>query len=341
MDFNVIGVGTRTFLNIFGGYYTRILPAVSRCLAHWNRRADAIASPELRLQAKASLRTKRFHCEGGSFYAALVLDPDKEHVNEVIRAIVSLQTISDYLDNLCDRMGSTDGQHFRQLHLSMSDAVRPQVGIRDYYRYSAHKEDSSYLRELVSTCQQTLGRLPLYSQVQEDVFHYVSLYSNLQVYKHLARHLREQRCRAWFEEHRSYYPEIQWQEFCAASGSTLLPFALFALATRKTLAREYVDCLRAAYFPWVCGLHILLDYYIDQQEDRDHGDLNFVSYYSSDAEAEQRTRFFLLRALRETWLLPDRHFHRLIVRGLVWFYLTRGRSTVARWRLIGTALAHR
>jgi len=336
----VIGAGLRTFLNAFGCYYTRILPAVSRCLAHWNRRADAIASLELRLQAKASLRSKRFHCEGGSFYAALVSDPDKEHVNEVIRAIVTLQTISDYLDNLCDRMGSTDGQDFRQLHLSMSDAVRPQAGIRDYYRYNAHKEDSGYLNELVSTCQQTLGRLPLYRQVQEDVLHSVRLYSNLQVYKHLARHLREQRCRGWFEEHRRHYAEIQWQEFCAATGSTLLPFALFALATRKTLAREYVERLRAAYLPWVCGLHILLDYYIDQQEDRDHGDLNFVSYYSSGAEAEQRIRFFLLRALRETWLLPDRHFHRLIVRGLVWFYLARGWPTAARWRLIRTALAH-
>lgn len=335
-----MGPALRTFLNTFRRHYTQTLPAVSGCVAHWSRRADAIPSPELRLQAKASLRSKRFHCEGGSFYAALVSEHEKESFHEVIRTIVALQTISDYLDNLCDRMASTDGQDFRQLHLSMSDAVEPQAGVRDYYRYNPYKEDSGYLEQLVRTCQETLRRLPLYRQVQDDVLYYVRLYSDLQVYKHLARDHREQRCRGWFEQHRRNYPEIQWQEFCAATGSTLLPFALFSLATRQRLAREEVQRLREAYFPWVCGLHILLDYYIDQQEDSDHGDLNFISYYSDGVEAEQRLRFFLLRALRETDFLPDRHFHRLVVRGLVWFYLKRGRPTAAKWRLIRTALAH-
>jgi tetraprenyl-beta-curcumene synthase len=47
--------------------------------------------------------------------------------------VVALQTISDYLDNLCDRRGSPTGR-FRQLHLAMTDALDPAGETHDYYR---------------------------------------------------------------------------------------------------------------------------------------------------------------------------------------------------------------
>ena len=38
-----------------------------------------------------------------------------------------------------------------------------------------------------------------------------------------------------------------------------------------------------AYFPGVSAIHILLDYFIDQAEDREHGELNFMACYPSPA----------------------------------------------------------
>ena len=40
-----------------------------------------------------------------------------------IKFIVAYQTISDYLDNLCDRSSSLDPQDFAALHESMGDAL--------------------------------------------------------------------------------------------------------------------------------------------------------------------------------------------------------------------------
>lgn len=62
------------------------------------------SNDELHNQAIASIEHKTFHCEGGGILALLA----NEHREDCIRFIVAYQTISDYLDNLCDRSTSLD-----------------------------------------------------------------------------------------------------------------------------------------------------------------------------------------------------------------------------------------
>ena len=76
-----------------------LLRDVNAELGRWEDRAQAVPSPELRLQALESIRHKRFHCEGGAAYA-LAAGPARDRC---LRFIIALQTISDYLDNLSDR----------------------------------------------------------------------------------------------------------------------------------------------------------------------------------------------------------------------------------------------
>src|SRR5664280_798366 len=90
-------------------------PCVHAHLRHWTERARAIPSPELRTQALASIADKTFHCEGGGIYGLLA----GQRYREAVRFIVAYQTISDYLDNLCDRSTSLDPDDFRALHASM------------------------------------------------------------------------------------------------------------------------------------------------------------------------------------------------------------------------------
>lgn len=56
---------------------------------------------------------------------------------DLVPLIVAFQTISDYLDNLCDRSDSLHCDDFRQLHLAMADALSPGMPKADYYRYSS------------------------------------------------------------------------------------------------------------------------------------------------------------------------------------------------------------
>jgi tetraprenyl-beta-curcumene synthase len=301
--------------------FARVLPLSSRELRAWRERAGEIPDPELRGQALASLELKRFHSDGGSVFATGA-PPGAEREN-LVRLIVAFQTISDYLDNLCDRSTSLDPEDFRRLHRAMTDAVDPSAPPPGhYYEHHPQQDDAGYLDALVGTCQQAIGQLPGYGAVAPPARELVGLYCDLQVHKHVRVEDRVPRLTEWFGAHRELGPELEWWEFSAATGSTLGVFALFCAALDEAVPAETVQRIRAAYFPWVGGLHILLDYLIDQDEDRDGGDLNFVAQYPSRERAEQRIEMLARRALAEVERLPAARFHRLVIQGLVGMYLS-------------------
>lgn len=298
--------------------YRYILPEVKDQLHIWRETAERIPDTELKTQALASIATKQFHCEGGAVYAAANLP--QRHV--LIPLIVAFQTISDYLDNLCDRSTSLDPRDFRQLHQSMLDAVDPDAPTHDYYEYHQETDDGGYLLQLVTMCQSWIKLLPAYRLVAEEVRQLVSLYCDLQVYKHIALDQREQALLDWWDEQKQAYPQLKWNEFAAATGSTLGVFMFFLAATDRALTISTVQAIREAYFPYVCGLHILLDYLIDQEEDIAGGDLNFCSYYENKDFAVHRMAQIVIKAREKVALLEAPSFHRMIIEGLIALYLT-------------------
>lgn len=295
-----------------------LMPAVRRELEGWRRLAERIPDPELRAQALASIEKKRFHCLGGGVFA---LYPNSDF-NSAVRFIVAFQTISDYLDNLCDRAGVLDEDAFMQLHLAMADALDPGMPMRDYYLLYPHKNDGGYLTGLVQACREQVEKLPRYETVAQAMRRMVSLYSHLQAHKHIRPDLREGRLEAWAEPLAREYPGISVWEFCAATGSTLAVFLLFTAARDGGFGEREADALLDAYFPWVCALHILLDYFIDAEEDRVGGDFNFTAYYGDAAECADRLSFLTERAMRACAGLKYAGFHRTVVRGLLAMYLS-------------------
>ena len=298
--------------------YRHVLPDVARELDRWTADASAIPDAELRTQAIASLSTKRFHCEGGSVYA--LVRPDRR--DALIPLIVALQTISDYLDNLCDRSTSMDAGDFRQLHLAMHDAVDPARPIADYYALRAERDDGGYLRRLVETCRTRVARLPSYEAVKPYVAELVGLYCDLQVHKHIRLEAREPALTGWWAAHRDKCPELGWNEFAAATGSTLGMFYLFAVGAGEGVSDDDARRARDAYFPYVCGLHILLDYLIDMEEDRIGGDLNFCEYFEDARRTAERIEWIAGRARERVRGIGDRRFHGMIVEGLLALYLS-------------------
>ncbi len=293
-----------------------IFPMVDEELAGWQAQAYLCPEAELRRQALLSLKHKRFHALGGSFYA-LYRGGDRR----LVRFITAYQTISDYLDNLCDRAGVLDAAAFRQLHGAMGDALSPGEAPGDYYLLYPYRRDGGYLANLVRCCREYLAGLPDYPRVQEGARRLASLYCDLQVYKHLRPERRVGLLKEWHEK-KCPLPGLSWWEFAAACGSTLGVFALVDAASGGGPAGGEERSLAEGYFPYICGLHILLDYYIDQEEDRREGDLNFVAFYRDGKERRERLRFFVQRAFREAEKLPRASFHRLAVQGLLAMYLS-------------------
>lgn len=295
-----------------------VFPLVNEELARWNAFAAARGSEELSAQALASIRDKKFHCQGGSAFS---LYPGVT-TSDYVRFVVAFQTISDYLDNLTDRAGFADEEAFRQLHLAITDALDPEGPMHDYYAYYPHRNDGGYLNTLVDVCRREICVLPSYLVVKKDALRLATLYSELQTYKHLDPALRESKLAEWASSYLPAYPDITLWEFSAACGSTLGLFMLCAAAASPNLRQEAVQELLSVYFPWVCGLHILLDYFIDLDEDREHNDLNFVAYYRDVQEIESRLTYFCRQSLANVASLEEAQFTETIIYGLLAMYLS-------------------
>ncbi|MBC2725052.1 tetraprenyl-beta-curcumene synthase family protein [Desulfosporosinus sp.] len=303
-------------------YISKVFPLVKQELDGWKEKARQAPDARLCHQALESIRWKAFHCQGGSIYA-LYPGINRE---EAIRFITAYQTMSDYLDNLVDSLEVQDEKAFSQLHLAMQEALNPEAVPSDYYLYYPYREDGGYLEKLVKTCQDSLAKLPSYKTVQEEAIKLAELYSHLQTYKHLSLEQRESKMLDWIAPYISDDSEITEWEFAAATGSTLGIFCLYAVAYDSKLTIDQVKMIKKTYFPWICGLHILLDYFIDLREDRETNQLNFVAYYNHPEKIYQRLNLFLENSLQQAELLPYPQFHKVVVRGLLAMYLSDEKS---------------
>jgi tetraprenyl-beta-curcumene synthase len=99
-----------------------------------------------------------------------------------------------------------------------------------------------------------------------------------------------------------------------------------------------VAAIASVYFPWICGVHILLDYLIDQEEDRIEGDLNFVGYYASRQAALGGMQRLVREAGRQVRRLPDAPFHQAVLEGLLGLYLTDAKVREQRLRTFAIRL---
>lgn len=299
-------------------YVKDVFPQVKKELKRWEALADRSPERILAQQALESIRKKEFHCLGGGIYA---LYPGV-CTREAIEFIVAYQTISDYLDNLVDALEIQDEKAFAQLHWAMTEALEPEAELSDYYAGYPYREDGGYLGMLVKTCQEKVRSLPSYSLVKAEMIQLAQLYSALQTTKHLHPSIREEKMHQWIDPHLPEYPGLSVWEFAAATGSTLGIFCLFAAAFDPELKLEDVQQIKGAYFPWIAGLHILLDYFIDLIEDRETAQLNFVEYYPSREKREERLNLFVQKSLLEARTLPYVNFHRAVIQGLLAMYLS-------------------
>ncbi len=327
-------------------FVVQTFPQVKKELTHWTSFAEKIPDPELRLQALASIKAKQFHALGGAVYSLYPGVPDSENI---VSFIVAFQTISDYLDNLCDRAGIEDEKSFRQLHLALSDAADPGENLHDYYRYYPYQNDLGYLGLLVRECRTQLSKSPALRLIIPSLKHQIELYTDLQSLKHLDQTVRENKLQRWALTYQEQYPDITWWEFSAATGSTLgifllaaavavAPFGAKSGASEDSLSEAAILRMESAYFPWVDGLHILLDYFIDAQEDRTMGDLNFTGYYKNKRECQERLSLFIGESLNRSSGLPFPKFHQTVIIGLLAMYLSDPKALTGETREISRSL---
>ncbi|HKU80740.1 MAG TPA: DUF2600 family protein, partial [Candidatus Tumulicola sp.] len=148
-----------------------------------------------------------------------------------------------------------------------------------------------------------------------------TLYGEMQTYKHLPDGERERACIEWFERRRDARSDgLTWYEFACAAGSQFQVYGPLyeCFAGRRDAVAGAYD----GYFPSVASLHVLLDSYVDQREDREHGELNFASLYSSPQQLRERVAYLARLARTQFASLPDCSDHVFVLRVMALFYLT-------------------
>lgn len=307
-----------TRISLMKTVYKDILPQVKIELTYWKDMAKKIPSDKLREQALNSIKTKDFHSQGGAILALLA----GENKNDCLKFIVAYQTMSDYLDNLCDRDNALNADDFRALHEAMLHAISNKVPERqDYYRYRFDRDDGGYLSSLVGVCQDVLAHEHIEQPIIDTMYKLASIYCDLQIYKHIDLDLREQELKKWFTRYSDKFPLFEWFEFSACAGSTLGIFCLAGYALGHKLTNEQISSIYNAYFPYVQGAHIMFDYFIDQEEDCLEDDLNFCSYYRTNEQLYERLLYFFHTASERVSTMPDAAFHQLLVDAIMGVYL--------------------
>jgi tetraprenyl-beta-curcumene synthase len=300
-------------------FLIRVVPRASRALEGIRERANAIPAPALREQALASIDGKAFHVQGGCILATFLPAAD---ATRFVRIVASLETIYDYLDNLCDRLPGVSQQAFATLHDALLDALDDRREPADYYRHGPSGNDGGYLASLVNDVREELATVRHYPAVREALVQIAGYYVQLQTLKHGDATVREEVCSAWYAEHAESFPGLYWWEFAAACGSSLPVFALVYLALQPRIDARAIDSTVAAYFPNVSAVHILLDYFIDQAEDLEHRELNFVACYPSSTVAVERVGRLVRATSERVRALTHGEWHEFALRAMCLFYLT-------------------
>ncbi len=306
-------------------FLRRIVPMAAAALKGIRARAEAIPDPLLRREALASVDGKSYHVAGAAILATF-LPP--EAAQRYVDVVAPLESIYDYLDNLCDRHPEVDAAAYPILHQAIADALELDATPRDYYALGPVGDDGGYLRALVRQTQDALRKTPSLERLRPLFAEAASFYSEMQTYVHLPRGQREIACVEWYERHRERFNTLDWHEFVCAAGSQFQVYGPLYAAFAGEI--DSIETVYDAYFPYVSALHVLLDSFIDQAEDDHHDELNFAVVYGGSPALRNRAAF-LARSARNAFAgMPHQRRHFFVLRIMALFYLSHPKVTAQR-----------
>jgi tetraprenyl-beta-curcumene synthase len=215
---------------------------------------------------------------------------------------------------------------------------RVGAGAPDYYARYPQRDDNGYLTELVAACRTALATLPSYAAVApatrratERIVEFQSLNLSEAQGDHDA-------FARWAHAQTPPGADLQWWETAAAGGSSLGVYALIAAATAPAVDAAEIRAIEDAYFPWIGGLHSLLDHLVDRSEDAACAQRSLIDYYASQAQAAERMQALAERAASAARGLPAGRAHTVILAGMAGHYLSHPEASGSAARPVAHAV---
>jgi tetraprenyl-beta-curcumene synthase len=319
-----------TFVRAAFSYWLTVFPRVCMHVARWQRLARRIPDPTLRQLALAALREKRSNIEGAAAFAAFA---PRARRGEVTRATSAFQAAYNLLDMLGEQPSADPILDGERLHSALlfalgcpAPAARageldPGVQMLDWYEHHPQREDGGYLNALLQECRAAFSSLPAYEAAAPAAragAERIVAFQSLNLSEAQGEHTGLER---WAREATPAGAGLQWWETAAAAGSSLATHALIAAAAVASFDADGALALERAYFPWIGGLHSLLDNLIDKHEDEAAGHRSLVEYYGPE-RAAQRMKWMAEQATSAADGLPHSRRHTLILAAMIANYLS-------------------
>ncbi len=307
-------------------YWLGVFPLVGRELRHWRDRAREIPDPVLRRLALITQHTERGNLEGAAAFAILVPRAQRERV---VRALVSFQTIYDYIDTLAEQPNADPVANGHQLHLALLTALDPDGDHADYYEHCSKGGDNGYMRNLVDTCRFAFAALPWHASVAEPALRAAKRMATYQSLNHGTAQDTPGPLARWAAGLTPPGAGLHWWETAAGAASSLTVFALLAAAAQPVLGADEAAATESAYFPWIGALHVLLDSLVDRSDDIQAGHHSLVAHYASAEETAGRLGAIAAHAMSATERLPNDIQHAAILAAMSSFYLSAPTTATA------------
>jgi tetraprenyl-beta-curcumene synthase len=312
-------------------YWTDVFPRVCLHIARWRRLARRIPDPVLRRLAFEAL-AKRGNIEGAAAFAAFA---PRSHRSAATLAASAFQGAYNLLDLLGEQPSDDPVLDGRRLHEGLIYAVAPPGGpplpgddsggattmALDWYEHHPQREDGGYLNALLEQCRAAFSALPSHAIVESSTraaAARIVAFQSLNLSEAQGDH---KGLEGWALAATPQSSGLQWWETAAAAGSSLGVHVLIAAAGEEHLDAVEVKALSDAYFPWIGGLHSMLDNLIDKREDEAAGHRSLIEYYGPQRAAE-RMRWLAAQASRSARELPHGSRHAAILAAMIGNYLS-------------------
>lgn len=292
---------------------------VSREIRFWRERTSSIVDPAIRADAFDALTRKRGATDGAALFWALLPRRDPA----LLRLLVVHELIWDFLDSVSERGAGAGENNGLQLHRAILESIDAEGPVSDYYRYHPWKDDGGYLVALVETCRALCRSLPSYPLVRPMLVREASR-ALVQGLNHTPDpNQREASLRGWAQTEFPGEGMVDWFELTGAASAPLVIHVLLALAAEARCSRADVDAAYAAYFPWVSLTTVMLDSYVDQQEDAAAGNHSYIAHYRDEEAALCRLEESIRRSAQGVVQLRGGYRHAVVVACMVAMYLSK------------------
>jgi tetraprenyl-beta-curcumene synthase len=326
-------------------YWTSVAPTVRDERRRWESRARAIEDPELRALALGKLEGEGLHAEAA---AMLATKAPRAHRADVVRAIVALELLYDYLDGLTERPCGDPLGEGERLFAAYTDALAGDGGSGEEkvggeradggHREAAQpenrrwEEDGGYLRALSDTVGAAFARLPARASVVEVARRTAARGAGAQIRMHAAPRLGRAQVEQWAKGEADG-TDLGWRELLAGSASSVLTLhaLIAAAADARTTDGEAVE-IESAYLQ-TCVLVTLLDGLVDHEQDG-LDSLGYIDFYEDGGELCETLEDATRRAATRLRALRGGGHHAMTLVGVVAYYTSDPGAEGERARMV-------